>query len=77
MVIEARAPGEVGADFYIFAEAVAHHIGGMNAFGGLFVVGTAGGMNMMVAGPPAELRWVDPALYFEGQLAVLGVDGVL
>src|SRR5688500_12179535 len=46
LVIEAGAPGEIRADFQIFALAMAGHVGSMDAFGGLGVVRTAGGMDV-------------------------------
>ena len=62
LVIEARTPGQVAADLEILAEAVAHHVGRVHTLARLGVVGAAGGMDVMIAGPPAAQGRVDPAV---------------
>ena len=74
LVIEARAPREIAADFQILAEAMAHHVLREHAFGGIRVVRATGGVNVMIAGPPAELRGIDPALDLEGQFVRPRID---
>src|SRR5215475_7957322 len=69
--IEARSPGEIAADFEVLTLAVAIHVGRHDAFGGLRIMGAAGGMNVMVAGPPAKFRWINPTLQFERGALVL------
>src|SRR5687768_17409392 len=45
---------------------MAHHVGGVYAFGRVRVMGAAGGVNVVIAGPPAGFGRVDPALEGEG-----------
>ena len=66
LVVEAGSPSEVGSDLEIFAYAMSHHVGGMNAFGRVDVVGATGCMDVMVAGPPTGEGRIDPALHAEG-----------
>ena len=61
LVVEARPPGQVAADLQVFAQAVAHHVLGVHAFGRVGVVRAAGRVDVMVAGVPAEQRRIDPA----------------
>src|SRR5579883_3483251 len=65
LVIPARPPAETAADVEIFAENVAHHVLWGNALGRTFVVGAAGGMDVVVAGVPAFGSWMNPALEAE------------
>ena len=51
-----------------------HHVRRVNALGGVGVVGATGGVDMVVAGPPAHQRWIDPALYLERLGFVLAID---
>ena len=51
LIIEARAPGKVAADFQILAQAGAQHIRCGNAGCWISVVLTAGGVNVVIAGP--------------------------
>ena len=46
----------------------------MNTLGGVGVVGATGGVDMVVAGPPAHQRGIDPALYLERLGFVLAID---
>src|SRR6267142_723515 len=62
LIVEAGPPGEIRADFQVFALNLADHIDGVHAFGVIRVVGTAGGVNVMIAGPPPRLGRIDPAL---------------
>src|SRR5207244_1059088 len=66
LVIEARPPRQITADLQVLAQAVTHHIQRVNAFGGIGVVGATGGVDVVVAGPPAQLRRVDPTLDLKG-----------
>jgi len=47
---------------------------GRNALGRRFVMGTAGSVNVMIAGVPAEIGQLDPAFHAE-RLAVFWVAG--
>jgi hypothetical protein len=53
--IETRSPGEIAANFQIFTLAMPVHVGGQDPFGWLGIMGAAGGMDMVVTRPPAEL----------------------
>src|SRR5688572_11663309 len=61
LVIEARAPGEIRADLEILALTVSDHVGGEHALRRIRIVRAPGGMDVMIAGPPAELGGIDPA----------------
>ena len=54
-----------GADLEVLAEDVAHHVGRMHSLGRVGVVGAAGGVDVVVAGDPAEPRGIDPAADLE------------
>ena len=75
LVIEAGSPGEIAADLQVFAQAVADHVLGVHALGRIGIVGTAGRVDVMVAGPPAELRGIDPALDLVAELGRAVADG--
>src|SRR5437588_4214347 len=75
LIIETRTPGEVGADFQIFADAVADHVLGVNALGWLHIMRAASSVDMVIAGPPATFGRIDPTLQMKGQL--LGFVGDL
>ena len=55
LIIEARSPGEVATDLQVFAQAMPQHVRRVDAFGRLGVMRAAGCVNVVVAGPPAEL----------------------
>ena len=75
LIIKARTPGEIGADLQVLPDAVAEHVGRMHAFGRLDVMSAAGGVNVMVARPPTELRRINPAFDLEaGALQLPGDD---
>lgn len=74
LVIEARAPGEVRADFEVFALAMAGHVGCVNAFSGFGVMGATGGVDVVIAGPPAHFRGIDPAFDLELEFLHAGPD---
>ena len=59
--IEARAPREAAADLEIFPHAVAEHVGRHHSLGGALVVGTAGGVDVVIPRPIAMARRIDPA----------------
>src|SRR3954467_8521158 len=65
LVIEARAPCEIRAYFQIFAFAMADHVFGVNALRVASIMRAAGGVNMMIARPPAQFRSISPALNLE------------
>src|SRR5262249_3162795 len=65
LVIPARAPAQTAADVEVLAQDVPHHVLGSDALGRALVVRAAGGMNVMVARPPALLRRMHPALQLE------------
>src|SRR5207247_7714148 len=62
LVIEAWAPGQGAADLQVLAHAVSHHIRRADAFGRVRVMRAAGGVDVVVAGPPAQAGGVDTAL---------------
>ena len=47
--VPAGAPGQDAADLQVFAQDVPHHVLWIDAFGGTFIVGAAGRMDMVVA----------------------------
>ena len=49
LVVEARAPGEISPNLEIFTQHVAHHVYGEDTLGRLFIVRTAGRMDVMIA----------------------------
>ena len=65
LVIETRPPRQIAADFQVFAKAVANHVRRVDALGGIGVVRATRRVNVVIAGPPAELRWIDPAINLE------------
>src|SRR5262245_45005914 len=74
LVVPAGTPGEYAADIEVFADDVPHHIGRSDAFSGGFVVGAAGGVDVVIAGNPAEVGELDPALHAE-RFARFGCGG--
>src|SRR3954462_234208 len=78
LVIEARAPGEIAADLQVLAEAVPHHVGGVHAFGRVGVMRATGGVDVMVARPPAAQRRVDPAFELDQDAGfTIHADGLM
>ena len=65
LIVETRSPGQVRADLEILAEAVSHHVRRVDALGGVGVMGAPGGVNVVVARPPAHQCRIDPALHLE------------
>ena len=65
LIIETRPPSQIRAHFQIFAHAMPDHVLRPHPFGRLHVMRAAGRVNVMIAGPPAELGGIDPALDFE------------
>ena len=55
LVVPARPPRQHAADVEVFAEDVAHHVFGADAFGRRLIMGAAGGVDVVVAGVPAAL----------------------
>ncbi len=73
LVVETRSPGQVAADLEVFTKAVAHHVRGVHPFAGVGVMRAPGGVNVVIAGPPAERRGVDPAGDVKGEFSrILG-----
>ena len=60
--IPARAPAQHAADVQVLAQDVPHHVLRLDALGGLLVVRAAGRVDVVIAGVPAHLRRIDPAL---------------
>ena len=60
--VPARAPGQHAADVEVFAQDVPPHVLGLDALGRALVMPAAGGVDVVVAGIPAHLGQVDPAL---------------
>ena len=73
--IPARPPTQHLADVQVLAQDVPHHVLRVDALGGLFVVRAAGGVNVMIATPPACGRGIDPAVDFETELLGVRRDG--
>src|SRR5215213_8823392 len=69
LVIPARAPREHTADIEIFAKNMAKHVGRLHAARGRGIVRASGGVNVMVAGKPAQPGWMNPTF----QLKRLGM----
>ena len=65
LIVKTRPPSEVGADFEILAEAVSQHVRRVNPLGRVGVMGATGGVDMVIARPPAHQRRINPALDFE------------
>src|SRR5262245_21926023 len=72
--IEARSPGQVAADLKVFTHALAHHIGRRDAFSRFGVMGATGCVNVMIAGPPPQLRRIYPSLDLERSGLGLALD---
>ena len=66
LIIETGAPGEVGAHLQVFPNTMPEHVGRMHTLGGFHIMCATGGVDVMVAGPPARFGRVDPALDLEG-----------
>jgi len=62
LVIEAWSHVRVQPTFKSSAQAMAHHVVGVHAFGRVGVVRTAGRVNVMVAGIPAKQGRIDQRL---------------
>ena len=77
LIVETRPPSKVCADLEILAEAVAHHVRCVDAFGGVFVMGATGGVDVVIARPPTHQRWINPALHLErlGDVRIADGDG--
>src|SRR6267154_2624551 len=73
--IEARSPGQITTNFEVLALTVAIHVSGEHAFGGLRVMRATGRVNVMVSGPPSQLRRIEPSLQLERRGLVLLLDG--
>src|SRR5207247_3820994 len=74
LIVEARTPRQVAANLQILAEAMSHHVRRMNTFTRFGVMRAAGGVNVMVTGPPAELRGINPAFHFKIKATVARGD---
>src|SRR5205085_3297445 len=69
LVIPARPPAQAAADVEILTQDVAHHVFRGHALRRALVVGTAGGVDVVIAAVPAPGPREHPAL----QLEALGV----
>ena len=49
LVVEARAPCEVGSNLEIFTQHMTHHVYSEDSFGRLFIMRAAGRMDVMIA----------------------------
>src|SRR5262249_44489777 len=58
--------GQHAADVERFAQNMAHHVLREDALRGILIMQTPGGVNVMIAGIPAEGGRVDPALQAKG-----------
>ena len=54
LIIKAGTPSEVRSNLQVFTETEAHHVRRVNAFGGIQIMRAAGGMYVMIAGPPSN-----------------------
>ena len=89
--VPAGAPAQDAADIEVLAQDVPPHVLGLHPLGGALVMGTAGGVDVVVAGEPVLARQVNPPLELErldvparpghrdgpGLRPVLGPAGVL
>ena len=76
LMVVIGAPREDARDVQALSQNLADHVLGLDALGGVHVMRAAGGVNVMVAGVPAVLRGIDPAIETEGELArARGVGG--
>src|SRR4051794_12869199 len=65
LIIKTGTPSEICATLEIFSETMAHHVRSVNAFARLRVMSATSGMDVVIAGPPAHLRGIDPAFHLE------------
>ena len=72
LIIKARPPRKVAADLEILAHDVALHVRRVHTLGRVIVMRATGGVDVMIAAPPAELGGIDPALHLEGLLLLAG-----
>src|ERR1041384_1115382 len=72
--IKAWPPSQVRADFQILAFHLPNHVRGEHAFGRFLIMSAAGGMNMMIAGPPTHDGRIDPTLGFKRQVGRIWLD---
>ena len=69
LIVVAGSPREDGADVERLAQDLTHHVFRQHAFGRVLVVRASGGVDVMVAGVPAQPGRIDPAFERERQLA--------
>jgi hypothetical protein len=72
LIVEARAPSQVGADLQILTQTVAHHVRRMNTLRRVRVMRASCRVNVVIAGPPARRRGINPALDLEIQAPGFG-----
>src|SRR5262245_41680012 len=63
--IKTWTPGQIAADIKTFALDVQEHVFGEYTLGWIRVVGTAGGVDVVVAVVETVVHWVDPALQLD------------
>src|SRR5580692_6340470 len=68
LIVVARSPGQYGSDVQLLTLNLTDHVLRSNAFGGILVMRTAGGVHVMVAGIPVVLRRIDPSQHRERHL---------
>src|SRR4030095_5987199 len=54
LIVVAGPPGQNGADVERFTQDLTHHVFGQHAFRRILIVRAAGGVNVVVAGKPAQ-----------------------
>src|ERR1700758_1587523 len=76
LIVPTRSPGQHLCDRESFAACLADHGLRCNTFRRQRVVCASGGMNVGIAGIPAPLRRIDPALelYFDARVTGIDVD---
>src|SRR5438045_5211215 len=73
-IIETRSPGQIAADLQVFPQAMAHHVRSEDAFGWPGVMRATRGVDVVIAGPPAGLRGINPAFELERPGRVLSIN---
>jgi len=71
--IPTGAPSEDTSDLKVLAKYMAHHCVRFNTLCGGIIMGTTGGMNVVVTGDPSSVRKLDPTLQFKIDLVCFSV----
>ncbi len=72
LIIEARSPCQIGPNFQILTHTMPDHILRMHALRRFDVMQTTSGVDVMITGPPAKNRGIDPASHLERARLPLG-----